>query len=200
MKCSFTRLDPTKNKFLILGDHVIRSGLTDPVIAKLDPFFEKANRKARVSSIYRSPSYQLQIIRHYLKANKLDKIYVKAMTDGLNQKIKWGGETIYSWQVGWSKLLNIGILINPPMRAKVLLDYYRHGINKKGEIIGESQHSTGRAFDISGRWKLNNTTNEWILEEVKKIVADAIAVDPDLGIIYTLIEHGNDCSHQQVAG
>jgi hypothetical protein len=139
------------NKFLIVRDSVRLTEHIDPVIHVLDSFFEKANVKAYVTSGLRTPDDQLRIIRSALINNRLADQYQEAFDD-ITGKTTHNGEQVYNWQEGWSKLLNIGYIVNPPFAAKALMDYFRPGsaINKRGMIIGQSPHTRGTAFDIGG--------------------------------------------------
>jgi len=69
-----------------------------------------------------------------------------AITDGSVHKI-------YTWQRTWSRLLNLGIIINPPLAALCLEDYQHptKGLVKAGTLVQGSPHYGGKAFDISGR-------------------------------------------------
>lgn len=63
--------------------------------------------------------------------------------DELNRDLYW-------FQRGWSRLLNISEIINPPIPAEVLFDYIDKGRNKKGEVIQISPHMRGTALDVGG--------------------------------------------------
>ena len=60
------------------------------------------------------------------------------------------GRDLFWWQRAWSRLLNIGEIINPPVPAEVMFDYVNDGRNKKGEIIQISNHQRGLAVDFGG--------------------------------------------------
>ena len=139
------------NKFLTVNKGVELTEHIDPVITELDEYFKADNLYARVTSGKRNPESQLRIIRNALVNNRLASEYGEAFDD-MNGKFQWEGQQVYNWQPGWSKLLNIGFIVNPPIAAKCLMDYYRPGSseNRKGQIIGASPHFTGAAFDISG--------------------------------------------------
>lgn len=141
----------TDNKFLLLKPSVVLTPIIEPVICALDKYFEKANKIAYVTSGKRNPEGQLQIIRGYIEKKGFKDEFKEAFNKGVHDKFtheKFG--SIYSWQLGWSKLLSVGVIINPPCAAACLLDYIRDGINKKGRIINGSPHFNGTAFDIGG--------------------------------------------------
>jgi hypothetical protein len=138
------------NKFLIVKSSVKLTPIIEPVIVALDKYFEAINKKALVTSGLRNPDDQLSIIRGYLVSKGLKEKYSEAFTRNVDEKVSTPFGIIYGWQLGWSKLLNIGIIINPPIEAKCLLDYMRDGINKKGTLIHGSPHFNGTAFDIGG--------------------------------------------------
>jgi hypothetical protein len=80
----------------------------------------------------------------------LDKKYPEAMTCSVDAKLA-NGE--YVWQMPWSELLHIGVIINPPYEAICLMDYFGptgKGPNKKGTKISQTPHARGTAFNIGG--------------------------------------------------
>lgn len=137
------------NKFLIVWEGVVLNPLLDGIIHRLDPVFEKAGRIAYVTSGVRLPEDQLRIIRYYVKRNGIqDEFIANATVTGM---VDWNARRIFGWQLAWSKLLNAGVIINPPVAAQCLLDYVnKAGVNKKGQIIPPSVHFRGMAFDIGG--------------------------------------------------
>lgn len=139
------------NKYLIVNQGVELTKHIDPVIFDLDKEFEKEGLFARVTSGKRDPNSQLRIIRTALTNNRLANLFDEAFED-LTYTFTWHGKIVYGWQPGWSKLLNIGFIVNPPIAAECLMDYYRPGssVNRKGQIIGTSPHFLGTAFDVSG--------------------------------------------------
>ena len=176
-------MDPTSKKYLTLLPGISRTTCTDPVIFALDTFFHE--RPAHVSSIYRSPQHQLTLIRDFATQKGLVSKYPEAMTCDLDDRDAQGH---YVWQWLWSDLLHSGIIINPPLNAHVLLDYFRDGVNKRGELIPQSTHTMGIAFDISGRYNDENILND-IIQIMAKVFYKQI------GIKSTTIEHQNDCFH-----
>lgn len=181
--------NPENNEYLTFADGVVRSVSTDKVIAKLEPFFAKRNHRAKVTSVIRTPEDQLRIINKYALDNNLH--YENPLHYGNpNVKVTEDSQEIYAWQITWSRLLNIGILINPPLRAKVLFDYWRNGINKKGRLINPSAHSTGKVFDIGG-----SGGRDFSVSDEVEILSEALVQDPALGILRFIIERKNNALH-----
>lgn len=177
----------TDNKYLRVLDNVVLTPVITPVILALDKYFEVAKLPALVTSGLRNPSDQLRIIRNYLTSKGLASKYPDAMTGNLDGTIILDGKTIFSWQMGWSALLNAGVIINPPRKAATLLDYNRNGvIIPKGHVINGSPHFTGKAFDIGGG--INGIADE------QAVIAKALA-DKLPGLLDTLPERENNCSH-----
>jgi len=171
--------NPEKNEFLTLGKDVVRSKVTDVVICKLDKYFKQYNHEAIVTSIVRTPEKQLSIIVDYCI-----KYGVPVSTDwDVDKKI---GE-YYCWQKSWSRLLNLGVIINPPYAAVCLEDYYKNGVNKKGQVINPSPHFFGKAFDIGGG--INGINDEL------EIISYAMGQDKNLGILKIVLERANNCVH-----
>lgn len=175
------------NKFLLIKDGVVLTEHIRPVIERLDPFFEAANLIAWVTSGLRRPEDQLRIIRNELNRRELSQFFQDAFDD-IGKKIDYKGEEVYAWQLGWSKLLNEGFIVNPPYPAVALMDYFRPGSkeNRKGKMIGDSPHTRGTAFDISGG--KDGVTNEAIvLEHAMKAEVQ--------GLKGYLIERNQNCVH-----
>ncbi len=167
------------NKWLIVLPNVKLTPTIEPVIIALDKYFEAAKLKANVTSGLRDANDQLRVIRGYLTKKGLDKKYPLAMTCKVTDETTPG---IYDWQMAWSNLLNIGVIINPPIAAKCLMDYK----NKKGQIINQTPHARGTAFNIGGGG--NGISDE--IAVINKALADKIP-----GLISVLAERENNAAH-----
>lgn len=174
------------NKWLVVNKGVILTEHIDPVIFALDAYFKTANLKSFVTSGLRTPEDQIRIIRNAIINNRLADQY-DSVFDDLNGKTIFEGEEVYNWQPGWSKLLNIGFIVNPPYAAKCLMDYYRPGSseNKKGQIIGQSPHTRGTAFDIGGG-------PNGLSDEIGIIKSSTSHIT---GLKGYLLERNNNCLH-----
>ena len=173
------------NKFLTVGKQsgVRLTPIIEPVIIALDKYFESDNLKASVTSGERTSGDQLRIIRNYAEKYGVSKEFPEILTCGVLDR----DETkLFKWQKAWSKLLNIGIIVNPPLPAVCLFDYIRNGVNKKGQQIGASPHYYGKAFDIGGGFD-HDPTNE--LEVIKK------AMGKVKGLKGYLLERKQNCLH-----
>lgn len=161
------------NKNLIVPETVKLNERLNSVLCAIDKYWPPNSE--RVTSGVRDPEDSLRIIKQYLRSKGLSKLYPYAMTGAIDQK----DGRHYVWQEAWSHLLSIGVIINPPLPAECLKDYIRNGKNKKGQIIGQSPHIKGTAFDLSG------TDSETI---VKRLVEDGM-------IRGYLLERENNCIH-----
>jgi hypothetical protein len=180
-------MSATDNKFLRINPNVILTPIIEPVIVSLEAYFKEANKISYVTSGKRSPESQLTIIRNYLTSKGLASAHPEALGKNCMEKFtheKYG--SIYCWQLGWSKLLNIGVIINPPAAAACLMDYIRNGINKKGLIINGSPHFNGTAFDVGGG--PNGIADE--TEILKRALADRVP-----GLMNILPERENNANH-----
>jgi hypothetical protein len=166
-----------KNKNLKVANTVVLNEKLDDFLAEVDSYWTFPET---VTSGVRVPDDQMRIIRQYLIAKGLDSKYPEAMTCNIRDKYVQNGH--YVWQMAWSSLLNKGVIINPPYPAEVLMDYYRNGMNKKGQVIGQSPHTRGTAFDISG---LDS------LPIIKKLLMDG-------KIKGYLVERENNCIHVDI--
>lgn len=180
-------IDPKNNKFLTINNDVVRTSVTDVVIAKLEKYFAQLKHCAKVTSVLRNPEQQLEVIKFYVKKGFIEREFPEINGCGVIDKFKIKGNEYYRWQRAWSRLLNRGIIINPPLVAACLFDYIKNGVNKKGTLIDRSIHQIGLAFDIGG------STNG-VKDEVE-IVSIAMASDPNLGIRGMIIERVNNCLH-----
>ncbi len=158
----------------------------DKVINNLDEYMKKtpkwSNFNIELTSGYRTPEVQLTIIESYAIKNKIK--FPEFDPYNVSKKVIVDGKNVYCWQRTWSKLLNIGIIVNPCFDAECLFDYIVGGVNKKGQIIKQSTHMQGRAFDMSGNVGL---------DKEKELIEDAMKAG--VGIISYLIERNNNAAH-----
>ena len=171
---------------LNFSDNVVRTIMTDPVIAKLQVIFTEKKFTAWVTSILRTPGAQLNLITRDAQDHG---IIPKNKTLNMGDTMIFNGKTYPIWQVVWSTLLNKGVIINPPVSAIVLMDYIRDGVNKKGWVIPPSPHSSGKAFDIGG-FNAENT--------IDACFALLTSVKEQVGIKDILLEPVNHCCHSDV--
>lgn len=175
-----------ENRFLIVSKNVVLTPTIENVIVKLDKFFQVKQKRSIVTSGLRTPEDQLRIIRNYLKLKSLNTVYSGSMLCKVTDKTVLNGEEIYSWQMGWSALLNAGIIINPPYQAKLLMDYVNvAGKNRKGDVFNQTPHANGVCFDIGG--DANGINDEL------KIIQEAKPRIPEL--INVVVERANNCLH-----
>jgi hypothetical protein len=175
-----------KNKWLTVNPNVKLTPSITPVIIGLDKYFEEAELKAVVTSGLRDANDQLRVIRQYLTMKGLDKKYPHAMACRVDDF----ANNEYAWQMAWSNLLNIGVIINPPLKAVCLMDYKnKHGVNLKGYEFRQTPHATGTAFNIGG-------ASNGIADELK--VIEKAAKDVKLGIVSFLAERENNALHINV--
>lgn len=167
------------NKWLIVLPNVKLTPIIEPVIIALDKYFEAAKLKANVTSGLRDANDQLRVIRNYLTKKGLDKKYPLAMTCKVTDETKPGE---YDWQMAWSNLLNIGVIINPPIAAKCLMMYK----GRTGQLIQQTPHAKGIAFNIGGGG--NSVVDEMVV--MNKAVTDKLP-----GIVNILAERENNAIH-----
>lgn len=147
-------------KWLSLAEGVELTPSTKRSIEAMDPYFE--GEPSVVTSALRTAAHQLRIIiqkvaRHGIGKDHPEWLQGIAEKWPIDQKVNLPGlGMFYWWQMGWSHLLHIGDVVNPPIPACVLMDYWRPGDprddahNKKGQEIGVSNHMRGNSFDIGG--------------------------------------------------
>lgn len=176
----------TDNVFLKVKPGVVLTPVIEPVICDLEIHFREAGLHAFVTSGLRDAHDQLRIVKKYLIVKGLDKLYLEAMA--CKHPLEKAG-AYYVWQLAWSNLLNIGVIINPPLAAECLMDYYRNGKNKKGQIINQTPHANGGCFDIGGAGGEDATINDELVVMTKALKAKV------KGLIHILPEHNNNAIH-----
>ena len=123
----------------------------------MDKYFEGV--PSIITSGLRTEEEQLGIIIKKLAKNGKDREFPEFMV-GIMERWPANKTThiteinrdLFWWQRAWSRLLNISDIVNPPLPAELIFDYYRPGStrNKKGEIIQISRHQRGLSLDIGG--------------------------------------------------
>jgi len=176
-----------ENKWLIVRPGVELTDTIDPVIRALDPYFE--GRHAYVTSGLRTKEHQLDIIKQYAKLKGIAREFPAILTATLDAKTFFDGHAVFAWQPAWSRLLERGVIINPPVAASPLFDYVRGGVNKKGVIIMPSPHMRGTAFDIGGGVDG--------IEDERAIIA--LAIGHVAGLVRVLPERENNAIHVDCA-
>lgn len=145
--------------------------------------------KIEVTSGVREPIDQLHLISWYAleKGVKFPEFRPQELHEKV-QPVELESE-VYRWQRTWSRLLHMGVIINPPLAAVCLEDSIRpNGTNRKGEVIQGSPHSRGTAFDISGKAGFPST--EIVLKEAKAA---------GVGIKDWLLERENNAVHVNIS-
>jgi len=137
-----------KLQYITIKPSVVLNDIQRKKLQEIDPEFKGVPQT--LTSGVRDAADQIRIIRKYLVKKGLNKTYPEAMVCGIDDKDAAGN---YVWQMAWSNLLNVGVIVNPPRAAVVLMDYIRGGGNKKGQTIKPSPHMRGdetACFDFSG--------------------------------------------------
>lgn len=173
-----------QNKHLTVLSSVILTPAIDVAIYNMDEYFGRLGLKGNVTSGLRDAERQLKVIRDYLKAKRLDIKYPDAMSCKVADKLPNGD---YVWQMAWSNLLSIGVIINPPLRAKLLMDYFnKAGQNRKGAVFNQTPHANGLSFNIGGG-------ANGINDELKAVELSAKERMP--GLLNYLVERENNAIH-----
>lgn len=141
------------NKYLKVNKGVVLTPTTDASIAEVDQYFKDC--PSFVTSALRDANDQLRVMRNYLVNKGLDKKYPNTMTCKVDDMYYDAGlgKHLYVWQYAWSNLLNLRVIINPPLAAQVLMDYFGpQGTSKnlKGITINQTAHALGKAYNIGG--------------------------------------------------
>jgi hypothetical protein len=179
-------MESKKNEYLKVQSNVVLDDFLDGVLVKLEKKCKEKNVRMICTSGIRTEEDQLRIIRNELKKRKLDVKYPEAMSGAASETIQLNGETVYKWQMGWSALLNVNFIVNPPLKAKVLMNYINaSGVNRKGSYIEPSIHFKKLALDFGGGANGINDETAFIQE-----------VMPDIPEIVSIVpERNNNCVH-----
>lgn len=172
------------NQWLIVNPDVKMTPIIEPVIIGMEEICKRLGIKMYVTAGERDSVDQLNTVRKYCKRYKVDAEFPEILTCKFTDKLADG---TYTWQKPWSRLLNTGIIINPPMPAICLFDYIRDGVNKKGKQIGHSPHYYKRAYDVGGGID-HDITNE--LPVVQLAMKEKLP-----GLVGYLPERKNNCIH-----
>lgn len=175
---------------------MVLTNIIDPVIAQLDEWFQKFNATAFVTSGLRDAQKQINIIQKLAREHGVEKEFPEIRGATLDGQTMFAGRLVPAWAPAWSRLLNLGVIVNPPKPAATLFDYYRRD-SSSGELklykpaghnIGTSPHFNGTAFDIGGG------ENKKVDEELAPIRAafESGTVKHFKGY---LVEHDNNCIH-----
>lgn len=177
------------DEWLIIRSGVVLTPIIEPVIEALKPWFERQEVRAWVTSGLRDPSSQLRIIRNLAIEKGIDQEFSAIKSCKIDDVIDFGGRTVRAWQPAWSRLLNLSVLVNPPVPAEALFDQHRDGVlyAKAGRIIGPSPHFAGTAFDIGG--------GEGGIKEELPVVRDAFMSGTIAGMKGFKAEHNNNAIH-----
>ena len=183
------------NQWLKVKPGVVLTPIIEPVIVGLDRKFSEKSKVAWITSGMRDPAGQVKVIvdlaLSHVLGNEFD--FLGSMT--LETTIEFEGETVPAWQVVWSRLLNLGVIVNPPATAKTLMDYNRvdeasgHLVLYKppGYEIGASEHFQGTCADVGGG-------ENGISDELEIVQAAIVAKDVP-GLVNCVIERKNNCVH-----
>jgi len=141
-------VDGTGGKMLTIRQGAKLNTALSNVVWKIAPF--TGETLIEITSGVRNPIEQLHLIGRYALQKKIK--FPEFDAQKLHDKINIEGQELYTWQRTWSMLLRLNIIINPPLAAICLEDSLRaDGSNRNGTLIQGSPHSSGTAFDISGK-------------------------------------------------
>ena len=135
---------------IIKGEHFISTQLIDIVMNEIEEVED--DFVLYFTSGFRGANDQLRIIVEKARIHKI--VYPELDPTNVNKKITIPefSYDVYTWYRTWGKLLNIGEIVNPPFDAICPYDYINSsGVNKKGQLILQTPHARGRAFDVAAR-------------------------------------------------
>jgi hypothetical protein len=140
------------------------------------------------------PQEQLDLIERFGKDHGC--IFPEFIPDGPVDLKKECAEVglVYHWQRTWSRLLHLGVVVNPPLSAICLDDYTRpSGEKMKGKVIHKSAHIAGQ---VNGCWPIDFSArvNGQVNFDLVRDIMDQARIS-NAGIQDIRVEHGNGCVH-----
>lgn len=186
-------------------DVILTKPIVDSIVAARGYYEADGILGTSVSSGYRSPDHQVQVIINYLKRKNLYTLYPEI---DLGVKNGWAAgykipitlvvsgqklSEVYWWQRAWSYELSdaLKLIINPAYEAMCLFHSTRdNGSDRMGSILSQTNHASGKAYDIGGGVD-HDPTNEYNIQMKAK-------ADPACNIKDVVLEHNNDCVHTDV--
>lgn len=180
-------------KNINFSDDVVKTPAIVRSVELLDAYFD--GEPSIISSGFRTARKQLETIIEKAKRHGIDGEFYE-FHNNLDKEPEFAlfvdgyEKAIFFWERTWSKLLSLSDIVNPPVPATVLFDYFRPGSleNKKGLTIGISPHMHGLAFDIKGENRLIQKANRVI----------KAFNDKNCFLTAYLVEHGNNAIHCDV--
>lgn len=155
------------NSFIVVGSKAVLNNRIRGVITELEPYFHRRGLRVTVTSAYRPPEKQLDIIKRAAIKRGIDQKYPDLRTATVSD--------VASWRDAWDELLHLHkFIVNPPVKAFSRI---------RNRHYNPSPHSSGRAFDLSG------ADLGTIAETVRQYCRDRG------GIGQILIETGNNAVH-----
>jgi hypothetical protein len=122
--------------FINIKPGVRMTSFIQKAVDELEPYFRGEGLRVRLTSGYRSPEDQLNLIRRKALQYDLHKKYPQILTATVDD--------VESWRNVWDELLNIyGFVVNPPTPTVSRIG------KRAGKKISSSPHSTKKAFDLS---------------------------------------------------
>jgi hypothetical protein len=189
--------------YLPVHEHVVLNQLLVDSITNIRWYYAKYHHKSAITSGYRDADYQLQsVIIPFVKEYGVMTIcpeILKGLTNGWSVDKGIASpelypdfpiSVIYWWQRAWSKLLakSINLIVNPPLEAICLEHSLRpDGTDRYGNIIGQTPHARGTAYDQDGGQDHDPSNELMIMQEASK---NPICMIKDL-----VIERQQNCLH-----
>jgi hypothetical protein len=166
-------------------------------VASLEKYFAEANLQVTLTSGRRTQWGQIAVIRKLaLDAGiQSDAFYTDFLKERfVSDMIRWddvqGQRLVYWWAPVWSKCLNLGLIVNPPIKALCLEHSFRNdGTDRYMDIIAASPHldPRGTCIDLSAGKDYSPNNELAVLNIARQYTSCAI-----LNIV---VERKQNCIH-----
>lgn len=156
------------------------------VIARIEPF--TTGLDLLVTRGHATPLAQLTTIARFARIHGVKFPEFKPLN--VDEMIEIPGVgLVYRWQRTHSRLLHLGVIVNPPRTCTILESYVRAtGEQMLGKLMDPSPHITGDPIDFSQ--KVNGIANITLCANILGRARQA-----GVGIKHIKIERVNGCCH-----
>lgn len=168
-----------KSDIIQVADGVTHSRIADNFVIHIQPFLAAAGQHGLVTSMKRAAADQYRIIYQYGISRGLFKASDCTLAEFPARPYQYEGQATFFWVWVWSTLLEMGLLIAPPVGPTAILLGTR-----RGQIRNPSTHIRGLALDFKGT-------------DVAPTIEAAVKTSPEIAALVerVLVERENDATH-----
>jgi len=165
------------------------------ILSRIEAMFPAVSLIA--TSGHRTPLEQLHVIGAYSQGFQYPEFTPQDVFATTTFELDGQAVHGFRWLRTWGECLHRGIIVNPPLVVVAPFDYFREGVNKKGQLIQASNHIIDA--DLDPRVKACPIDFSQMcgprpdIHRVAEIMEQAKL--SGIPIKNITIEHGNGCVH-----